>query len=134
MGPNSFPIKVLKILSPHICPLLSVVINESFQPCIFPEKSQLAKVIPLFKKGCPLAASNYRSVSLLSVFSKVIEKVMYKHLYDFLELRNILYNFQFGFRASRSISHELTSLTERIENTLDNRRFGCGIFLHLQQA
>ena len=59
---------------------------------------------------------------------------MYKHLYDFLELHKILYNFQFGFRASHSINHALISLTEMIKNTSDNKRFGCGIFLDLQKA
>ena len=51
-----------------------------------------------------------------------------------MELHNILYNFQFGFRASHSINHALISLTEMIKNTLDNKRFGCGIFLDLQKA
>ena len=134
IGPNSIPTKLLKILSLHICSPLSDIINDSFQSGTFPEKLQLAKVIPLFKKGCPLTASNYRPISLLSVFSKIIEKVMYKRLYDFLELHNILYNFQFGFRASHSINHALISLTEMIKSTFDNKRFGCGIFLDLQKA
>ena len=77
IGPNSIPTKLLKILSLHICSPLSDIINDSFQSGTFPEKLQLAKVIPLFKKGCPLTASNYRPISLLSVFSKIIEKVMY---------------------------------------------------------
>ena len=134
IGPDSFPIKLLKILSLHICSPLSAIINNSFQSGTFPEKLQLAKVIPLFKKGCSLTASNYRPISLLSVFIKIIEKVMYKRLYDFLELHNILYNFQFGFRASHSINHALISLTEMIKSTVDNKRFGCGIFLDLQKA
>ena len=134
IGPNSIPTKLLKILSLHICSPLSDIINDSFQSWAFPEKLQLAKVIPLFKEGCPLTASNYRPISLLSVFSKIIEKVMYKRLYDFLELHNILYNFQFGFRASHSINYALISLTEMIKNTLDNKRFGCGIFLDLQKS
>ena len=45
-----------------------------------------------------------------------------------------LYNLQFGFRASHSINHALVSLTEAIKNSLDNRKFGCGIFLDLQKA
>ncbi len=134
IGPNSIPTKLLKILSPHISSPLSQLINESFQSGIFPTKLQLAKVIPLFKKGCPLNSSNYRPISLLSVFSKIIEKIMYKRLYDFLELHNVLYNLQFGFRASHSINHALISLTESVKNTLDNKMFGCGIFLDLQKA
>ena len=95
---------------------------------------QLAKVIPLFKKECPMPVSNYRPISLLSVFSKISEKLMYKRLCNFLEVHKILYNLQFGFRASHSINHALISLTESIKNTLDNKNFGCGIFLDLQKA
>ena len=134
LGPNSIPIKLLK----HLCPLISLplsqIINESFQSGIFPDKMKLAKVIPLFKKGCSVTASNYRPISLLSVFSKITEKVMYKRLNDFLEKHSILYSFQFGFRESHSINHALVSMTETIKNSLDNRKFGWGIFLDLQKA
>ena len=50
IGPNSIPTKLLKILSLHICSPLSHIINDSFQSGTFPEKLQLAKVIPLFKR------------------------------------------------------------------------------------
>ena len=95
---------------------------------------KLAKVILLFKKGCPLVASKYRPISLLSVFSKIIEKVMYGRLYKFLEKQEILYSLQFGFRASHSINYALVSLTEAIKNSLYNRKFGCGILIDLQKA
>ena len=75
IGSNSIPMKLLKILSPHISSPLSQIINESFQSGVFPEKMKQAKVIPLFKKGCPLTTSNYRPISLLPVFSKVIEEL-----------------------------------------------------------
>ena len=131
LGPNSIPMKILKILCPLISASLSQIINESFQSGIFPEKMKLAKVIPLFKKGCPLTASNYRPISLLSVFSKITEKVIYKRLYKFLQIHEILYTLQFGFRESHSIDHALVSLTEAIKNSLDNGKFGCGIFIDL---
>ena len=67
-----------------------------------PIKIKIAKVIPLFKIGCPLSASNYRPISLLSVFSKIIEKLMYARLYRFLEIHNILYSMQFGFREKNT--------------------------------
>ena len=134
LGPNSIPIKLLKILSRHISSPLSQIINESFLSGIFPEKMQHAKVIPLFKTGCPVTVSNYRPISLLSVFSKISEKLVYKRLYNFLEVDKILYNLQFGFRASHSTNHALISLTESIKNTLDNKRLGCGIFIDLQKA
>ena len=120
LGPNSIPMKILKALSPLISSPLSQIMNESFQSGIFPDKMKFAKVIPLFKKGCPLVVSNYRPISLLSVFSKITEKVMYEHLYKYLEKQEILYTLQFGFRASHSINHALVSLTEAIKNSLDN--------------
>ena len=134
IGPNSIPIKLLKLISPYISSPLSQIINESFQSGIFPEKMQHAKIIPLFKKGCPETVSNYRPISVLSVFSKITENLMYKRLYHFLNVHEILYNLQFGFRASHSISHALVSLTESIKNSLDNKHFGCGIFINLQKA
>ena len=59
---------------------------------------------------------------------------MYKRLYHFLDAHKILYNLQFGFRASHSINHALVSLTESIKNSLDNKHFGCGICIDLQKA
>ena len=134
LGPNSIPIKLLKILSPYISSPLAQIINESFHSDIFPEKMQQAKVIPMLKQGYPLTVSNYRPISLLSVFSKISEKLMHKHLYNFLEVNKILYNLQFGFHASHSTNHALISLTECIKNTLDNKNFGCEIFIDLQKA
>ena len=81
-----------------------------------------------------MTVSNYRPISLLSVSSKISEKLMYKRLYNFLEIHKILYNLQFGFRPSHSVNHALISLRESIKNTLDNKAFGCGIFLDLQEA
>ena len=134
IGLNSIPMKVFKILSPYVSSPLSLIINESFQTDVFPTKMKLAKVMPVFKKGCSVTSSNYSLISLLSVFSKIIEKLMYRRLYNFLELNEVLYDLQFGFRASHSIDHALISLIESIKNTLNNKKYGCGIFIDKQQA
>ena len=59
---------------------------------------------------------------------------MYKRIYSFLEVHNILYSLQFGFQKNHSIDNALVSLTESVKNTLDNKRLGCGIFIDLQRA
>ena len=59
---------------------------------------------------------------------------MYERLYNFLAEHEILFELQFGFRASHSINHALVNQTEAIKNSLDNRKFGCGIFIDLQKA
>ena len=78
--------------------------------------------------------SNYRPISLLSIFNKVIETLMHRRLYHFLDLCNILYPSQFGFREKHSTNHLLISMTETIKSTIDNGRYGCGVFIDLQKA
>ena len=89
---------LLKILKAHIAPLLSCLFNESFLCGIFPEKPKLAKLTPVFTKGSAQDKDKYRLISVLSLFSKIYEKVMYKRLHAYLECHNILYSLQFGFR------------------------------------
>ena len=133
-GPYSLPVKLLKVLNPQISELLAQIFNESLSVGIFPDKLKSAKVIPIHKKGSPTDRSNYRPISLLSVFSKIFEKLMQRRLYDFLDKRNIFYPLQFSFREKHSTNHALISMTEAIRNTIDNQKYGCGIFIDLKKA
>ena len=108
--------------------------NLSFYVGMFPSKLKVGKVSPLQKKGSCNNPSNYRPISILSVFSKIFEKLMHQRLYKFLESFEILYPLQFGFREKHSTSHALLSLTESIKQSIDSGKVGCGIFLDLQKA
>ena len=66
-------------------------------------------------------------MSVLSVFSKIIGKLMHKRLCDFLEVSNVIDPLQFGFRKY-STAHALTSLTEMVEQTIDDGNYGCDVF------
>ena len=134
VSPNSMPIKLLKIIGYSVSPFLVLLVNQSFQSGVFPDKLKIAKVISIFKKGNPELPSNYRPISLLPIFSKIFEKLMYKRFYRFLEIHKVLYSLQFGFQENHSIDHALVSLTEAVRNALDNKRLGCGIFIDLQKA
>ena len=59
---------------------------------------------------------------------------MYKRLYKFLDIDEILHPLQFGFRSKHSTLHTLISMTETIKKTIDNGNFGCGIFIDLKKA
>ena len=65
---------------------------------VFPSVLKIAKVVPVFKKDSKLDYSNYRPISWLSNFEKILEKLMYKRLYTFLNNNNIIHNLQFGYR------------------------------------
>ena len=72
-------------------------------------------------------------MSLLSIIEKILEKLMHRRLYTFLNNKNI-YDVQFGFRQQYSTSHALINITENIRKDLDDGNIGCGVFVDLQKA
>ena len=101
---------------------------------IFPEKLKIAKVIPLFKAGEKNLFTNYRPISVLSVFSKLLEKLIHKRLYDFIEEHQILYIQQFGFRKDHSTFMAVLTFVENIRTALENGEYSIGLFLDLSKA
>ena len=75
IGPYSIPTFLLKILSKYIAKPLSQIVNLSFEFGIFPDNLKIDKVNPLYKKDSAENPSNYRPISVLSVFSKIIESL-----------------------------------------------------------
>jgi hypothetical protein len=95
---------------------------------------KLAKIIPLFKAGCQSCVNNYRPIALLSVFDKILEKLMYKRLISYIENKNILFKNQFGFRSNHSTIQAVLSITDKIQQAIENKKHSCGIFLDLSKA
>ena len=133
-GPNSIPIKLLKIGKDTLSTQLCNIYNLSFQQGVFPSKNKIAKIIPVFKSGSKDDINNYRPISLLSTFSKIHEKLIFTRLTNFLEVNQILYPRQYGFRPGFSTTFSLIDITETIRNSIDQKKFGCGIFLDLKKA
>ena len=80
----------------------------------FPGSCKIAKLKPIYKKGSLTEASNYRPISLLPLISKVIEKVIHDQTSTFLNSRNLLYNYQSGFRKNHSTDYCLSFLADKI--------------------
>ena len=70
---------------------------------------------------------NYRSISILSPFSKVLERLIYNQLYDFLEKLCILFHYQFGFRKGYSTEQAILEITDTLRKTLDKKLVTCGL-------
>ena len=134
LGPFCIPTKLLKTFHKAFGPPLTELINLSFSNGKFPAILKLSYVIPTFKKGDKSQCNNYRPISLISNLSKIIEKIVYKRLYSFLEEKEILYKQQFGFRNNHSTTHALLSITEEIREACDNESYVCGAFLDLKKA
>ena len=131
--PNSIPYRILFLLKNEISRHLADLFNLSFMTGVFPSVLKTAKVIPVFKKDSKLDYSNYRPISLLSNIEKILEKLMYRRLYTFLNNNNI-YDLQFGFRKQYSTSLALISITENIRKALDDGKIGCRVSVDLQKA
>ena len=97
IGPDCISHKMLKLTKFAISKPLCLLFNKSLEKNSFPEFWKLAHVIPLFKKDDPSVASNYRPVSLLCCISKVMERIIFKHMYNFLHCNDLFYKYQAGF-------------------------------------
>ena len=92
-GPSSIPIKILKLLNKDISDQLAILFNQSFSSGIFPSILKTSKIIPIYKK---LECSNFRPISLLSNIDKILERLMYNRLYNFLEKKKKKSYFHFN--------------------------------------
>ena len=104
------------------------VYNLSLSTGAVPEKLKIAKVIPVFKKGDVHLACNYRPISLLSIFDKLLEKIMATRLAAHLENNKILQQYQFGFRSNHSTSLGLIDVIDNILQQLDNHNHVCLLY------
>ena len=130
-GPNSIPYRILFLLKNDISKQLAYLFNLFFLTGVFPSVLKTAKVVPVFKKDSKLDYSNYRPISLLSNIEKILQKLMYKRLYTFLN-NNIIYNN--NIRQQYSTPHALINITEIIRKALDDGNIGSEVFVDLQKA
>ena len=132
-GPFSIPLKLQSLIRDQIIIPLAYIISFSLSTGEFPDLLKLVKVIPIHKGGSTQDVNNFRPISL-SIFDKMIEKIMHKPLSAFLEEQNILFQNQFGFRKNNSTVYALAQITEMIKVSIDSSKFGCGIFIVLRKA
>ena len=132
---SGFKQNVLLADSGLLAHVLTHMVNCSLRTGICPENSKLARVIPVYKlKGSKHLYENYRPISLLSVFSKIMERLIYNKLFDFLVRYEILFKSQFGFRKGHNTTHATLDFVKTIEDALSNGEFAIGIFCDLSKA
>ena len=133
-GPDNIGPKLLKSTLSDVIDPLVYICNLSFSTGCVPDSFKIAKVIPVFKKGEKTNPSNYRPISLLSIFHKLLEKLMYKRVYSFLHKFSVLYQYQFGFRQYHSTSLALIELCDNIYTHLDQHEVVVGMYFDLQKS
>lgn len=125
---------VVKSVIMFIAQPLSKIFNISLSTGLFPDSLKVAKVVPKFKNDDKKLMSNYRPISILPLFSKILEKIMYKRLSSYLELNKFLTDKQYGFRENHSTYMALIELIDKISDELDNKKISLGIFIDLSKA
>jgi len=128
------PVIKLAFLNTPLPKILSQVINSSLTHGVFPELLKTAKVIPIHKSGSKSDVANYRPISLLSVFSKIFEKVMYSRLTSFFTANNVIYPRQYGFRSQHSCEHALIDAQNTILNTLNKKHVALLLLIDFSKA
>jgi len=110
------------------------IMNASILEGTFPSKLKLAKVVPVFKSGEDTDPNNYRPTSLLFIFNRILERLMYKGLKSFFEINSLFYESQYGFREKHPTQHALIHSVNRIQHNMYKGMFSTGVFIDLEKA
>ena len=116
-GSDNISNVLLKEIAPILCKPLSIITNQSMHTGIFPDLMKLAEVVPLYKSKSRENETNYRPISLPTTMSKVVEKVVYERVYQFLVKTGQICETQYGFRPKHSCEHAIAQV---IGSTLKN--------------
>ena len=119
-GPDKLPTRFLKMVAIYIAEPLAKLFNKSLSAGKYPTLWKNANVKPVFKgKGSPSDIKNYRPISLLPCVSKILEKLMFKRIYEHINTNGLLTDRQSGYRPGHSTQLQLIYLTDTLYKSLD---------------
>jgi hypothetical protein len=131
---DGISMSLVNFISTAISVPLAHIFSLSLSQGVFPEFLKISRVVPIFKGGDPDLCDNYRPISLVKTFAKLLEKIVAKKLTHHLNVNNIIDPLQFGFQSGLSTEHNLLHLTNYVANALNENKFGIGVFLDLKKA
>ncbi len=131
---DGISLKLLKFVHYEVSIPLAHIFNLSFVSGIFPSKLKINRTVPIFKNGDPSNCANYRPISLIPTFSKIIEKIAAVTLTNHLQLNKLLNQNQFGFQRNTSTEHNLLKVFNYIGDSLNRGNYCIGVFLDLRKA
>jgi hypothetical protein len=133
-GIDKISCKIIKIAAPAISDSLTFIFNQAITLSSFPNEWKMARVIPLYKNGHRNIPGNYRPISVLPAISKIMERIMYDQLYNYLTKFELLSDSQFGFRKSHSTATALLDCTNDWYMNLDRKMFNLVVLIDLKKA
>ena len=133
-GHDNISNTLLKQLKEVVAIPLSLIFNKSLEEGIFPDQMKLADVFPLYKSKDRSESTNYRPISLLLTMSKLLEKIVYRRTYKFLEKHDKLYAGQYGFREGHSCESAISELISVATKGQQEGMYTLALFLDLSKA
>ena len=121
-GPDKISHKMMKLCPEKIAIPLQIIFMQSLRQCKYPSDWKIANVISIFKNGDNSLPSNYRPISLISCVGKVMERIVYKNVYNHLQKHKLIYQYQSGFLPKNSTVHQLLEIYDCLLNALEKKR------------
>ena len=125
---------LIRMASSILSPLFTTIYNESINTGVVPDILKISRITPIYKSGNSADPNNYRPISTLSPFAKVLERLVYDQLELFLTKKKLIYDYQFGFRKGYSTEQAILEITDNIKTSIDNKEITCGVFLDFSKA
>ena len=135
-GPDNISVSMIQLCGEDLCVPLQIIFQNIIETGIFPDQWKEANVTPVHKKKDKQTVSNYRPISLLPIFAKIFEKIVFKHLYNYLVSNKLITKNQSGFTPGDSGTNQLISLIHDIHKAFDDN--SClevrAVFLDMSKA
>ena len=133
-GTDDLPPGMIKDCASSIASPLSYIINLSLTSGIVPDIWKEAKITPVHKSGLTTKPENFRPISVLPIFSKILERAVHSQIISYLEKNKLLSKSQFGYRKGRSTQLAATLLIDDIRKSVDRRELVGAVFIDLSKA
>ena len=133
-GHDEISIRMLKICGSSVRRPLQIIYKSCLDRGKFPQEWKKANVVPVHKKNDKQLVKNYRHISLLPIYGKIFERILYNSLFNFLNQNDLISPAQSGFKPGDSCISQLLSVTHEIYHSMDEGYEIRGVFLDISKA
>jgi hypothetical protein len=133
-GYDGIPIKLFKDNITTLAKIVTHICNQSMVTGVFPEKLMIARITCIYKSGNPQHVNNYRPVSVLVAFSRILEKLVTVRLASYFNQNGLFSPSQYGFRTKLSTVDAVQAIVNALYDAFDAGESAVGVFLDLAKA
>ena len=133
-GYDNLPTRLFKDNIDSLADIITHLCNKSFAEGIFPERLKVARVTCVYKAGDRSEFKNYRPISVLCCFDKILEKLITNRIVNYFDSNNLFTHSQFGFRKQLSTSDAVQQMVSYLYDAFDEGETAVGVFLDLARA